>query len=168
MMRLLFKGFLLAFIVIGLSAYLGYVKTGKWPWDMMRFKAPDIAMPSLPKLGGDSKSGETNLIYKWKDSEGGWHYSSELPEDGAVFEQIDVDPNANVMDAVKVSVEEPEPESDSTKKKQKSKKAGKESDEEDPALYSPEGVKKLMDDAKNVQELLNDRAQSQKDLLNQI
>ena len=38
--------------------------------------------------------------YKWQDSTGQWHYGTQPPPEGVKYEQMEVDPNANVMPAL--------------------------------------------------------------------
>lgn len=163
--RLLFKVFAVAVIVVGFSSYAGYLTTGRLPWQHLKLGLPKVENP-LKSVNVDSmiqSEGDTEAIYKWQDQNGGWHYSNESPPEGTVFETIEVQPNANIVAAVK------SPESPPTVAEQKTTpKPAPESEDEDPSLYSPDGIKKLMDDAKNVQKQLDDRAKKQKEIIDQL
>lgn len=91
-------------------------------------------------------------VYKWRDKNGVMQFSNTPPMDGGQAEQIEVNPNKNIVDAVKVPVEEePEKEVAST---------------EAPNPYSVSGMKKVMNDAKGVEQLLQQRHEDQQTMLN--
>ena len=93
-------------------------------------------------------------VYKWRDENGVMQFSNTPPADGGQAEQIEVNPNKNVVDAVKVPVaEEPE---------QKTATA------EAPNPYSVSGMKKVMNDAKGVEQLLQQRHEDQQKMLNNL
>ena len=79
-------------------------------------------------------------VYKWVDE--------QPPQVGTASEKIILAPNANVIDAVKI----PETEALATAKPQVYSVG---------SPYSPDGMKKLVDDSMNVQEMLNQRQADQ-------
>ena len=92
-------------------------------------------------------SDEKIKVYKWRDKNGVMQFSNTPPVDGGPAEQIMVNPNKNIVDAVKVPVaEKPEKEVATMAK---------------PNPYSVNGMKKVMDDARGVEQLLQQRHEDQ-------
>lgn len=85
---------------------------------------------------------------KWQDENGLWHFGDEVPE-GVVAQVVSVDTAANVIRSVKLPEKEPEEKA----------KADKESTTGIPLpmTVQPEQLSQMMDDAANVQQLMNDR-----------
>jgi len=115
-------------------------------------------------------------VYKWVDENGRTHFG-EKPPVGEVAETMELKTNTNVMKAVKVP--EPEQEEDgfggtviSLGKSSASKSDSEDEDEasdgglENP--YSPEGIKNLIDNAKNVSKMMNQRQKQQQNVINGI
>jgi len=94
-------------------------------------------------------------VYQWTDSAGVTHYGGTPPSGQGQYETKTIHSNANVMQAHKITEEEEKPE-------QRPRVASVGS------LYSPEGVKGLMDDAKGLQDQMNQRQADQEKLLNDI
>lgn len=117
--------------------------TGKTPFTG---KMPSFSI-SAPKLSNVLPAKKENA-YKWTDANGVVHYSSEPPELAQTAEILELDPNANIIQGL------PERQEAETNKQKPSA----------PALpqgnpYNPATVKKLIDDAKNVQTMLNKRGE---------
>ena len=123
-------------------------------------KAPDLGLPKVPDSmelpGNPVGQFKEDVIYQWRDAQGLLHFTSEPPEEGIEYTAKGYDPNANLIQSVKVespqvaaTVEEPVIKSPS--------------DIGNP--YSPEKVEKLFEDAKNVQKLLEDRMQQQEAMI---
>ena len=87
-------------------------------------------------------------VYKWVDEHGVTQFGGKPPQVGTASEKIILSPNANVIDAVKM----PEKEALETAKPQVYSVG---------SPYSPDGMKKLVDDSMNVQEMLNQRQADQ-------
>lgn len=93
-------------------------------------------------------------VYKWRDKRGVMQFSNTPPADGGQAEQVELDPNKNIVDAVRI------PAQDNT---------GKEvAKTESPNPYSPKGMKKVMDDAKGIEQLLKQRDKDQQKMLNKL
>ena len=130
---------------------------------------PNISMPDLPSFSGskgpkpssdDDLSGK-DIFYKWYDSEGNIQFTTEPPPNGVEYTRKGFDPNANVIQAVEIPVEEPAAEE--TKPVQK--KSADRRDNVNP--YSADSIKKLFEDTKNIEKLLNQRAINQQSAINQ-
>lgn len=142
MKKLIFKCVVVVVLALGASNYMMYIMTGKLPFSTESL--PSFSSPSLPTFA----EGKTTA-YKWTDANGVVHYSSEPPPnpaDAAV--KMEVDPNVNLIQGIK---EEPTI-------------AGETDTPQGPDfsgnIYSPEKVKKLVDDAKAVQQQMNERTKS--------
>lgn len=129
-------------LALGASNYMMYIMTGKLPFSTESL--PSFSSPSLPTFA----EGKTTA-YKWTDANGVVHYSSEPPPNPAESAvKMEVDPNVNLIQGIK---EEPTI-------------AGETDTPQGPDfsgnIYSPEKVKKLVDDAKAVQQQMNERTKS--------
>jgi len=167
-MRLIIKSMLALLVVAVVIPFTLPLKDGgpllKWS-DIKMPGAPHI--PELPKLSIFNNSGSQEVVstpvttYKWRDSEGNWHIS-DTPPNNIVYEMVTVDPNTNVIQALKSppvvekhtalpAIEEPTQPTYS------------------PAMaYNPEKVSEVMDSARNVENLLQQRKEQQDKLLQAI
>ena len=128
----------LSFLESGFSA-------GGSEFDKLKAKAPK----NLSNVVSDEKV----QVYKWRDENGVMQFSNTPPLTGGVAEQVVLDPNSNLMQAVKVpEQEEPKPEAEV----------------ETPSPYSVKGMKKVMDDARGVEELLQQRHEGQQQVLKDL
>ncbi len=126
----------LSFIDSGLSK-------GGSEFEKLKAKAPK----NLSNVVTDEKV----QIYKWRDDNGVMQFSSTPPPTGGAAEQVVLDPNSNLMQAVKVP-EEVKPEVET----------------ESPNPYSVKGMKKVMDDARGVEEMLQQRHEGQQQMLKEL
>lgn len=103
-----------------------------------------------------TKKTETYL-YKWRDEKGVIHYTSEKPADEIKnLESIKIDNQTNVVPAVSDNSANVEP---------RQEQSANSSTTIPNNLYSPEGVKQLFDQAKNVQNLMNEQFSQQEQVL---
>ena len=160
----LFAKLLLATLVLAMLLPFTILKKndGSTMLSFADFKLPNFSAPSLPEVPGVDSIGDSVdvgggqvTIYEWRDSRGGIQFTNEPPPEGVEYQVRQYDPNANVIQSVKSPTAAPEPE---VAENSEPETAGT---LEAPSPYSPEGVKKLMDDAKNVEKLLNERFQRQ-------
>jgi hypothetical protein len=133
------------------------------------FKMPDFSMSSLPNApevdsitDSNSLIGGQDTIYQWHDGEGNIQFTTEPPPEGIDYQVRQFDPDANVIQSVKVPARE-------TPAGSAGAEAGKTAEPapEDSNPYSPEGIKKMIEDAKNVEKLLQQRFQNQESAINQ-
>jgi hypothetical protein len=132
---------------------------------------PSISMPkfSMPVFFGSNKitpssdddlSGK-DIFYKWYDSEGNIQFSTEPPADGIEYTLKGFDPNANVIQSVKIPPKKSAAdESTATQVKPRSPEDGVNP-------YSGDHVKKMIEDTKNIEKLLSQRYKDQESALNQ-
>ncbi len=144
MKKLIFKCIVMLVVFMGVSQYFVYIMTGKSPLDS--FKTPNLSLDSFSSPSLDSvTSGGKQTVYKWVDTNGVTQYSAEPPAD-QVADTLEVDPNTNLVQGLRMEDEEEE----STEKKAPEVNIPQN-------IYSPGAVKKLIDDAKNVSTVLNER-----------
>lgn len=165
----LFAKLMLALLVIALLLPFTVLKndSGKtlMSFSDFKFKMPDFSMPSFsaPSVSGSNRVDGEDIFYKWHDSDGNVQFTTEPPPEGIEYTIKGYDPNTNVIQAVKL------PEQDSGKSPEPGN--GKNKDDTEPSLtgspYNPEKIEKLMEDAKNIEKLLNQRFQDQNSALNQ-
>lgn len=137
-------------------------KDGRPLMSFSNIKAPEIALPGIPDAVKNTDlnpvSSNKDIVYKWRDKNGELHFSSKPPPKGIEYTAKGYDPNTNLIQSVKI--EEEEPEQPEPEQEQQIKKP---SDIGNP--YSPKNVEKLIEDAQNVQKLLNDRLKKQQALI---
>ena len=139
------------------------------------FKMPGFTMPDATSLVPSGNSGlqteaelraaDENLkgksiFYQWHDSEGNIQFTSEPPPDGVQYTVKGYDPDANVIPSVKLPANQ---NSDDSEPSADNKLQG--GDTVNP--YSADSIKKLFEDAKNIEKMLQQRYQEQENSLNQ-
>ena len=118
---------------------------------------PNISMPDLPDFFGSKKIATSSdddlsgkdIFYKWYDSEGNIQFTTEPPADDIEYTRKGFDPDTNLIQAVKIPAREAKAE-ESTPVQEKP--AGS----EDAVIpYSADSIKKLFEETKNIEKLLN-------------
>ncbi len=166
MLKFIFKIIIVILLMFGLSNYANYLMTGKTP--DISFEKPSLPKIDMSKLTGSvsekfdsikkEKSTEDTYLYKWRDAKGVIHYTSEKPSKNiANIESIKINNDTNVVPSVSSNEEE---------SVQQQSVASELPTEIPPNLYSPEGVKQLIDQAKNVQNQMNEQFQEQENIIN--
>ncbi len=130
----------MAFLDSGLS-------TGRSGFDELKGKTP--------KNLSNAITDEKVQVYKWRDKNGVMQFSNMPPADGGNAQQVTLDPNSNLIQAVKI----PEKETESEVKVEKKKSLNP---------YSVNGAKKVIDDAMAVEDMMNQRHEQQQKMLNDI
>lgn len=165
MLKFLYKSILILVLLFGIGMYANYMMTGNAP--ELPVNKPALAEISISKLSHslsdkvdavknritpEPKRTETYL-YKWRDEKGVIHYTSDKPS-GEIknLESIKIDNQTNVVPSVSDNSANVGPTQE---------QSGNSSAAIPNALYSPEGVKQLFDQAKNVQHLMNEQINQQ-------
>ncbi|MGB0899370.1 MAG: hypothetical protein ACPGSN_08950 [Psychrobium sp.] len=107
---------------------------------------------SANELVEEKVAPEKSAIYRWKSSDGKWHMSDIPPTVDTPVEIVYIEPNGNVIDLSSND-------SQSTSDDKASHSAAM---IPLPMTTSPQQAKKLIDDAKNIQALLDKRAEKLK------
>jgi len=162
MIKLMVVGLIIA-VLLPFTVLKG--KDGKPLMSFSDLKAPDIKVPEVDLPGAlpasqpkDSMQGK-DVVFQWRDAQGNLHFSSKPPRDGSEYSIKGYDPTQNLIQSVKPKVEAPKVDSVQIKTELPESKADVGS------AYSPEKVKQLMDDAKNVEQLLQQRMKQQEALI---
>lgn len=137
-------------LFMGISQYFVYIMTGKSPLD--NFNIPNLSLnkESITNFA----SGGKQTVYKWVDENGVTQYSAEAPSADQQVKTLELDPNTNIVQGVQMPEDEKE---ESSSKPAMSMPTG--------PVYSPESIKKLVDDAKNIENLLQERMDKQDKIL---
>ncbi|VAW54817.1 hypothetical protein MNBD_GAMMA05-1789 [hydrothermal vent metagenome] len=116
---------------------------------------PDISAlkSKVPTTLSNVVSDEKVQVYKWRDKNGVMQFSNTPPPTGSRAEQLEIDPNSNLMQAVKIPVEEEPEEVAKTER---------------PNPYSAGGMKKALDAAKDVEDMMKKRQEKQMEMLGNI
>lgn len=170
--KLIFKVVVMVIIFMGLGSYGAYLTGAPIPifnaknWASIKHKfnktLDSFSMDKVkPQAAPKTPEGlPAKGIYKWRDASGGIHFG-ERPPAGALEVQAlnssDFD-RVNVVAPTKI----PEPEEVVAEQENDS------SESVMPNPYSPEGVKEIMDQAKDVKKQMEERMQQQQDLLKEI
>ena len=112
--------------------------------------------PKLPENITNVVTDKAVTVYKWVDENGVQHFGS-IPPAGVVAEVKHLKPDQNVIQAIKI----PEVEEEETASGPKVTNIVKNP-------YSKEGVEELIDSAKGVQEMLDQRLEDQKKMMGDI
>jgi len=100
----------------------------------------------------ESSSITTQSFYKWQDEDGSWHYSDQ-PQEGQKVETVTVNTNTNLIQGLRIE----------KKKEQIAEEKKAATNVESPAVSLPmtvpmEKVSKMLDDAANIQQVMDNRA----------
>ena len=101
---------------------------------------------SAPKNMSSVVTDEKVEVYKWRDKNGVMQFSNTPPPSDSNVEKVVLDPNSNLMQAVKIPVKEEPKEVVQTQPQ---------------TPYSQKAMKKVMDDVKNVEKLMQQRQEKQ-------
>jgi uncharacterized protein DUF4124 len=165
MLKFLFKISLPILILFGLGSYTNYLLTGKIP-DIVTNKPilADIKMPELTSTLSDKfsilKEKEpvaNTYLYKWRDTKGVIHYTNEKPPENIQnFESIKLSNDTNIVPTV----------SDNEAARKKPAQQQAPSTNLPTNIYSPKGIKHLFEQAKDVQNLMNNQFTQQENSIN--
>lgn len=122
-------------------------------------------MKNLPPVVDfpDPETGSVATIYQWVDTEGNMQFSNSLPPVGTEFTIKSYDSNLNVIQSVNVESREAAP----ALTEAADSKEEIPTDEDLGSPYSIDGIKKLFEDANNIEKLLNQRLKNQEAILGQ-
>lgn len=164
-MRLIIKTLLALLVIAAIAPFTLPLKNGE-----PLLKWSELNLPKLPGLPAmpDFSSGDTQeapsrpvTTYKWQDAEGNWHLG-DTPPPNTPYKTITVDPNTNLIQATT-----PAPAAQPTTPEPDNKRPAL--PDYSPAMaYDPEKVSEVMDKARNVENLIQQRQEQQNKLLEAI
>ena len=163
----LFAKLMLAVLVIAMLLPFTILKddSGKTLMSFSDFEWPDFSRSTLPKVPAvDSIRGSSgnNTIYQWFDSEGNIQFTTDPPPQGIDYQVRQFDPDANVIQ----SISPPSGETPAASGESGTENSSTPVDLEI-SPFSPDSVKKLIEDARNVEKLLDERFRGQESAINQ-
>ena len=113
------------------------------------------SVAGVVKKGSDVVVDKKVQVYKWRDQDGVMQFSNQPPPDAHNAEQIVLHPDSNVVQAVTVSEKE-------------TAQPIANADNRAATPYSINGMKQVVDDAKGIEEMLQQRDEQQQKILNDI
>jgi len=147
-------------VTLGILSVIPMIYMGKFDPQAFFGSGLDSGLSDLQKLKAKAPKSFSNAVidekvqvYKWRDEHGVMQFSNTPPASGAAAELVEFNPNNNVVQAVRVPEHEAAVDEVSTSA---------------PNPYSINGMKKVMDDAKGVEQLLQNRHEQQQKMLNDI
>ena len=119
-------------------------------WSDIRMPTmPEITLPELPKPGEATReSNQPVTLYRWQGPDGSTQFGSEPPAEGINYEVVAVNPDANLIQALPPSEAPVEAEE---------KEGGNSTSLPSPLTVSPGEAMQLMEDAKNIREMSEER-----------
>lgn len=156
-MRKIISMLVIILVIAGIAPFILPLKNGE-----PLLKWSDISIPNLPELPeiailkGDTSTSVTT--YKWRDAEAVLHFT-DSPPDGVSYQTITVDPNTNVIQSIRPSAPAQQTVSETTRR---------------PAVppayspttaYDPAKVSEILDSARNIDKILQQRKEQQDKLL---
>lgn len=164
----LFIKFLLFMVVLGVAGLFVMKRPDGQPWLNPADFTPDTSAAErfighvknwLGGFGDDNAEPEPfgqTKVYRWQDKDGYWQLS-DTPPPGIEADVTYIDPDRNMIQGIR-SQPQPEPQNQGA--------SDLPSGVPLPLTISPSKVQKLMDDAKQVQETLNQRNQDMDAIIN--
>ncbi|MCP4469835.1 MAG: DUF4124 domain-containing protein [Gammaproteobacteria bacterium] len=132
---------------------------------------PDFNLPGMSSFSSNkltpsgSGLGGKDIFYRWYDADGNVQFTTEPPPDGIEYTVKGYDPNANVIRAVKMPAGETAANEPAANEPAPTGETANAPPEMNP--YDTESTKKLFEDTKNIEKLLNQRLEDQNSNLNQ-
>ncbi len=152
LLKVIFKFGIIIAVLMSVPYFMMGGKPPAWLTGLISFKSE---APALPKNLTSVVTDKEVTYYQWVDENGQVHYSNAKPT-GQAAEMKKLSPDTNVVQAVKV----PEKAEDSSAGGVLSLGGGKKekSGEDEPFNpYSPEGVKKLIEQAQDAAKMMEKR-----------
>lgn len=157
------------FLAVALPFTVLKGKDGRPLMSIGDLKMPNISLPKVPdaidvpKIPGNG--GRKDIIYQWRDADGVMQFTTQPPPAGIEYSAKGYDPNTNLIQSVEIA---PQPSSEGLNSESEQNQGNRVEGLSDiGSPYSPEKIEKLIDDANNVQKLLNDRMKQQEAMIGQ-
>ncbi len=159
---------LLILVVAAVIPFVYPWKDGKplLSWSDIRLpQGPAIELPELPEMALPGKEDSPRAphqpvkLYRWQDAEGGIQFSNELPPVGVTFEIVEVNPEANLIQAQPVNRE------DGSESATLIDDSASQTRLPSPLTVSPGEAVQLYEDAHEIREISEQRLRQQEELL---
>ncbi len=125
-----------------------FFKQGAFEFSRLKARAPE----NLTSVVTD----EEVQVYKWRDKNGVMQFSNTAPGDGSLSERIELHPDRNLIQAVKVPA------------KQKPQQTQKMAETQSTDPRSIRGMSKVVDDARDVEQVLKKSYEDRQKILNNL
>ena len=146
-------------ITLGVLSAIPMIYSGKFD-PMSYITGTGSGTSEFAKLKAKAPKNLSNVVtdkkvelYKWRDKNGVMQFSNTPPPTVANAEHVVLNPDKNLIQAVKIPL------------KEKTKQAA---NTEMPNPYSIKGMKKVMNDARGVEEVLQKRHEKQQKMMNNL
>lgn len=154
-MRSLITSMLIVLVIAAVIPFTVPVKDGK---PLLQFKMPTLGTPklpdvSLPSLGGEEKRNPEVEVYRWKDANGVWQYSNTPPQ-GVKYETQTVQADANLIQGLAAQPSASTP------------VQTPQGDAQPSLIATPGQALKTLDDAKNMDKMIQDHYSAQEKAIN--
>jgi len=156
MTKFVIKTLIISIILIGIGFYVYYLKTGNMTNSVIQ--EPNISDLNLSKITSSAtnllnlkrnESSDTKYLYKWRNSKGIIHYTSEKPAADIAVETIELSSDTNIVPAVtEANINQTDPQSQLPQNENTA--------ESNANLYLPQGLEQLFDQADSVKNLINE------------
>ena len=128
-------------------------KDGKPMLSLSDIRMPNmssVTLPELPGQGGTSReSNQPVTLYRWQGADGSTQFGSEPPANGVTYQVVEVNPDANLIQAL------PPSDTPDTAETEGDKSAT--SPLPSPLTVSPGEAMQLMDDVKKIRQMSEER-----------
>ncbi len=156
-MRKYLRTLLLLLVFAAIFPFVYPWKDGKPLLSWSDIKLPPLQLPELPEIrlpGSRETAREPHQpvkLYRWQDATGNIQFSNTPPAEGVTYEQVEVNPDANLIQALPAGNTSEE----ETTAKQEVSEAG--STLPSPLTVSPGEALQLMEDARHIREMSEQR-----------
>lgn len=160
---LIFRIIMFAVISAGIMSYLASsngIDIRQFLPTFERPQLPNFTLPSMPDIKLPSATTENtspatiSKIYQWRGADGSWHFSENLPEGVNAEKTLFFNAEANVVQGLPTA--DPTPIAGNNKAdNHQTRPTASPATNLNP--YSTQAIEKLLDDARGVQEVMNQR-----------
>ena len=157
--RLIFRIIVSMVIATGIMAYvasLNGIDIRQFVPKFQRPQLPNFKLPTMPDIklpSGDGQDTTISKVYKWRGDDGTWHFSETLPEGITPEQVIFLNSETNIIQGL------PQPEKTITDIAPVNEQPI--AQQQAPSInlnpYSKKAIDKLLDDARGVQEKMDQR-----------
>jgi len=153
--RLLIKGLLVLLVIAGIAPFALPLNDGRPLFSLSDLKTPSVLeMPEIDVTPDDEEDSAPLIVYRWENEQGNWQFSNERPPEGIDYETINVDPDLSAMDSPDAgsgpALLSAEPGS-----RPGALADGTGAPPDTPNPYDPGEIRKTLDDARDIQTLLD-------------
>ncbi len=158
--RLIFRVIMLMVITTGIMSYIASLNGVDIRQMVPKFELPqlpNLTLPTMPdiKLLGDSKlealPATVSKVYKWRGDDGTWHFSEQLPEGIKPEQVIFLNSEANIIQGL------PQPSKVTTNIAPVKDQPPQQAPSINLNPYNKKAIDKLLNDARGVQEIMDQR-----------